>query len=360
MAGILSFLRSQIYRAYKRAEVRQHRLFYLFLEITRRCNLSCLHCGSDCSRDYDGEVLTTESWLRLIDDVRQNFGPDVYIVLTGGEPLLHPELEKITSHLAALKMSWGIVTNGLLLNEGRLTELLDDNISSLTVSLDGPEEPHERLRNQLGSFEKTREAIQLTSNALRDDNSLELADVVTCVNPWNLAHLDATAEILIDCGMPAWRLFRIFPTGRAQEDRQTSLSFEQSWEMLHWIEANRPSLKKRGLTVNFSCEGYLPFAFDRKVREVPFFCRAGINFAAILCDGSVTGCSNNDATFTQGNVLENNLRHIWENRFEDFRERAWLQQTDCAGCKHLKMCQGSSIHLWQIGEKSPAFCYLRR
>ena len=77
-----------------------------------------------------------------------------------------------------------------------------------------------------------------------------------------------------------------------------------------------------------------------------------------ICD-AVTGCSNNHASFYQGNVQENNLRHIWENRFEDFRKRSWLAQTSCADCREAKRCRGGSIHLWKLGEPSPAFCYYR-
>ena len=67
---MLNRFRSFAYDAYRRLETRQHRLMYLFLEITRKCNLSCLHCGSDCGRESVGEELTTESWLKLIDDIR--------------------------------------------------------------------------------------------------------------------------------------------------------------------------------------------------------------------------------------------------------------------------------------------------
>jgi radical SAM protein with 4Fe4S-binding SPASM domain len=335
-------------------EVRRHSLLYLFMEITRRCNLSCLHCGSDCGRGTVANELTTASWMKIIDDVRDGFGPNVAIVLTGGEPLLHPDLDEIGGHIASRGMRWGIVTNGQMLNESRFNALMGNDINAITVSLDGPKEQHDRLRNQAGAFEKTLDALNRIGSS-----DIPMSDVVTCVHPGNIDHLDETAEIILKTGLPAWRLFRIFPSGRAGRDQNLNLSFDQTWRMLHWIEENRPRLAERGLKMGASCEGYLPFDVDRRVRDVPFFCRAGINFGAILSDGSVTGCSNNDPSFSQGNVLENNFRYIWENRFESFRRREWVEKTSCVDCPELKHCRGGSIHLWKLGEDSPCFCYCR-
>jgi len=345
-------VRALAYDIYRRLETRQHRLLYLFLEITRRCNLSCLHCGSDCEREAAGEELTTESWLRIIDDVRSSFGDSVMLVLTGGEPLVHGELDIVTARIASLSMRWGMVTNGHLLSDSRLACLLENGIESITISLDGPENAHDHLRNRPGSFARAFEAMKRISGS-----GVPMQDIVTCVHPGNLGLLDATAEIILATGIPAWRLFRIFPSGRAGRAPGLNLNFEQTWRMLHWIEVNKPRLAKRGLAINASCEGYLPFDFDRRVRDVPFFCRAGVNFAAILADGTVTGCSNNDASFYQGNVRENNLRYLWENRFGDFRRRPWLAGTSCVDCGEAKRCRGGSIHLWKLGAESPAFCY---
>jgi len=345
-------VRALAYDIYRRLETRQHRLLYLFLEITRRCNLSCLHCGSDCGTEAASEELTTESWLKIIDDVRNSFGDSVMFVLTGGEPLLHGELHRITARISSHSMRWGIVTNGQLLSDVRLASLIENGIEAITISLDGPEHAHDHLRNRPGSFGKTFEAMRWIG-----ESGIPLQDVVTCVHPGNLDSLDATAEIILAAGIPAWRLFRVFPSGRAGRDPGLDLDFEQTWQMLGWIEANKRRLARRGLTVNYSCEGYLPFDFDRRVRDVPFFCRAGVNFAAILADGTVTGCSNNHASFSQGNILEHNLRYLWENRFDDFRGRRWLARTSCADCREAKRCRGGSIHLWKLGEQSPAFCY---
>jgi radical SAM protein with 4Fe4S-binding SPASM domain len=348
-----SRVRSFAFDTYRRLETRQHQLLYLFLEITRHCNLSCLHCGSDCVRTGDSiKELTTANWLLLIDDIRRSFGPDVMLVLTGGEPLLHPDLEEITGHIASHAMRWGLVTNGHGLTGARLASFIDHGIGSITISLDGPEAAHDSLRNLPGAYSKTTDAMCRIGAA-----AIPMRDVVTCIHPGNLDRLDETAEIILASAIPAWRLFRIFPSGRAATRPDLHLDFAQTRRMLDWIAANRPRLAQRGLRVQASCEGYLPFELDRRVRDVPFFCRAGVNFGAIRCDGTVTGCTNNDPTFDQGNVLENNFRWIWENRFDVFRERSWLAGTQCATCPEAGCCRGGSIHLWRLGETAPRFCY---
>ena len=210
-----SRVRSFAFDTYRRLEIRQHQLLYLFLEITRHCNLSCLHCGSDCGRTGDSiKELTTASWLLLIDDIRRSFGPDVMLVLTGGEPLLHPDLEEITGHIASHAMRWGLVTNGHGLTGARLASFIDHGIGSITISLDGPEAAHDSLRNLPGAYSKTTDAMCRIGAA-----AIPMRDVVTCIHPGNLDRLDETAEIILASAIPAWRLFRIFPSGARQRGR---------------------------------------------------------------------------------------------------------------------------------------------
>jgi MoaA/NifB/PqqE/SkfB family radical SAM enzyme len=124
---------------------------------------------------------------------------------------------------------------------------------------------------------------------------------------------------------PSWRLFPIFPAGRAQDNPELLLSPEQTREMIEWVMAHKKSLLKQGLVVNLSCEGWLPWHIDRQVRDTPFFCRAGVNIASILCDGIITGCPNNSARFFEGNILHENFGYVWQNGFTQFRTHSWIR-----------------------------------
>lgn len=363
-------MRAFFYNLYKKLEIQEHRLLYLFFEITRRCNLDCLHCGSDCGKDdasramQNGAVmpgktlrpeLTYESWIKIARMVRESFGTAPFIVITGGEPLTVPWLAGLGREITAMGLRWGMVTNGVLLSPEKLAELRQSGLSSITISLDGPEAEHDRLRNRKGAFGLAVRALTAVAAS-----GMELYDAVTCVYPANLSKLDDTARVLLDCGVKHWRLFRIFPHGRADDNAELLLTVEQTRRMLSWIADKRDYYGRMGLELSYSCEGYLPWKQDRAVRNEPFFCRAGVNIAAILSDGTITGCSNNAPRFYQGSILKDSFPLVWKNGFQQFRDRAWAGKGRCGKCADFKNCGGSSIHLWNDGDTEPAICYLGR
>ncbi len=350
---IPSTIRERFHRLYTRAERSDHQLLYLFLEITRRCNLACKHCGSDCSSQNDTPSLSTDSWVRLIHHISEKFTPTPTIVLTGGEPILCPDFDVIVETLNKTGLRWGMVSNGYSLEENTLGTLLKNDLYSITISLDGLKDNHNWLRGKADAYARTIHALRILAQA-----RIPMKDVVTCVNPRNVENLDEIARTLIDVGITSWRLFRIFPAGRARDNEQLLLSHRQTRNLLDWIGQNRVEYQRRGLHVGYGCEGWLPFSIDTKVRDQPFFCRAGINIGSILCDGTITGCTNNSERFFEGNVLKDSFTYVWNNGFSQNRNRAWVQSTNCGKCRQKEKCGGSSIHLWRENRIEPEFCYL--
>jgi radical SAM protein with 4Fe4S-binding SPASM domain len=345
-------LQSRLHNIYKEREIKNHHLQYVFLEITKRCNLNCLHCGSDCKKEVLSAELTTDSWIKIITYLKNRFSKSIAFVITGGEPLMNSDVYKIGSFINENGMRWGMVTNGIMLNLNHLDNLIKSGISSITLSLDGLADSHNWLRNNESAFTRTIQALKIIAQS-----DIEFRDVVTCVSPKNIHELENIAQLLIEHGIPNWRLFRIFPSGRALSNPELKLSFDKTKQLLQWIKVNRPVYLKKGLNMNLSCEGWIPFEQDKKLRDFPFFCRSGINIASILSDGTITGCSNNSEGFHVGNILNDNFGYLWENHFELFRTKKWLANTVCADCKHIKSCKGSSIHLWDLGDSKPKFCY---
>jgi radical SAM protein with 4Fe4S-binding SPASM domain len=342
------------YDAYTRMETAEHTLLYLFLEVTRQCTLRCRHCGSDCGTEERSRPLPPQRWFSLVEEVSRRFSPELAFVVTGGEPLLWPHLLPLGRRIASLGRRWGMVTNGQGLDGERLCALEGAGLASITVSLDGDEACHNNLRNDPDAYRKTVRALRLVGSS-----SIPFRDVVTCVYPASLAVLPQVAQTLIECGIPHWRLLRIFPRGRAREEPGLLLDRKATGRLLGWIAENRGGYARRGLTVSYSCEGFLPFSLDRRVREQPFFCRSGVSIASILCDGAVTGCPNNPAEFEVGNVLRDDFTHLWETGFSRFRDRGWTRQGICAGCGHYRHCRGGSLHLWDAATGSPSFCFAR-
>ena len=347
-------VREMFFDAYKSLETAEHRLLYLFLETSRRCNLSCLHCGSDCRSEEDPAELAPETWLSVIDSVVRRFPAELFFVITGGEPLIYPHLELLADRFRLHGRKWGMVTNGFALTGERLDGLVRTGLSSLTISLDGLAESHTYLRGNPAAYGRALHAISLLAGS-----TLPLKDVVTCVYPGNLAELSSIAETLVSLRIPHWRLFRIFPHGRAQGRPELALSNGEYAALLGWIEKNRPSCRRAGLTVDLSCEGWVPFLRDRKLRSEPFFCRAGINIASILSDGTITGCANNGPAFHVGNVRTDDFAAVWESGFGKFRRREWMRTGLCAKCAHFHRCRGGSLHLWNDRADSIESCPMR-
>lgn len=346
----LSALRRWLHPLHRRLETAVHPLRYLFLEITQRCNLRCRHCGSDCGSEPRAGELDTEEWLACFDYLAARCRRDrVALVLTGGEPLCHPDLGALLARLHDRGLTWGMVTNGQLLTERNVRSLLEYGVNAVTVSLDGVGDSHDWLRGSPGAFARARDGIARLASA----PPLHF-DVVTCVHPKNLGELPAIHALLAELGVPAWRLFPIFPRGRAAADPELRLDATGYRRLLDFLRAARA----RGGPVRaaLSCEGYLPPALDAEVRDEPYFCRAGIDIASVLSDGAIGACPNLSRGLVQGNVRDDDLLDVWEYRFAPFRERGWMRTGDCVPCREWRRCQGNSLHLWDDARGRTAFC----
>jgi radical SAM protein with 4Fe4S-binding SPASM domain len=167
-------------------------------------------------------------------------------------------------------------------------------------------------------------------------------DVVTCVHQKNIHELEALKEFLISRQVKAWRLFTISPIGRAKHDDDLSLTPEQLQWLMDFIVLARADDR---IKVTFSCEAYLG-EYEQKVRDSYFFCRAGIQIASILTDGSIMACPNINRSFIQGNIYHDDFLDVWNNRFEIMRNRQWTKTGICQNCDAYKNCNGGALHLW--------------
>lgn len=335
------------FRQFKKAETKIHELNYLFWECTSRCNLSCLHCGSDCSKDSAFKDMPMADFLSAIDTIK-NKPPDFTVVLTGGEPLLRKDIELCGREIRKHGMRWGMVTNGYLYTRERHISLLNAGMGALTISLDGLENTHNWLRNTKNSYTKVESAIELAASSSRLN-----FDVVTCVNQRNMSELPAIYDSLEEKGVKAWRLFTIVPIGRARNNPDLLLTDDQFKEMLDFIRSKR---KVKKMDVKFSCEGYVG-RYEMKVRDSYFFCRAGINIGSILIDGSISACPNIDRSLAQGNIYRDNLNTVWKTKFQPFRDRSWTKTGQCTSCNNYKDCLGNGLHNWHGDKTNVLVCH---
>lgn len=323
---------------FRRKETEIHELNYLFWECTQRCNLNCRHCGSDCAASSVYKDMPFDDFLKAILPLKERYKRNsVFVVITGGEPLVRADLADCGRELRKHGFLWSIVTNGYAYDEAMHRKLMNAGLSSITLSLDGLRDTHDAFRMRQGSFDKVMNAIDLIANEKR----LPTYDIVTCVSPMNIGQLDEMKQLLIDHKVKAWRFFTIAPIGRAATDGHLQLDGNQLRQLMDFIVDTR---KEGRIDAKFSCEAYLG-KYDRKVRDWHYFCRAGINIGSVLIDGSISACPNIDRRFAQGNIYSDNLLDVWDNRFEKFRDRGWTKAGKCATCKVYDNCLGGAMHL---------------
>ena len=329
----------ELQRSLRRTQEQLHPLKTLFWECTLRCNMNCRHCGSDCKVQPAVKDMPAEDFLQVIDTITPHVDPHkTFIIFTGGEALLRDDLEQVGLELYRREYPWGVVTNGFLLDEKRLESLMASGMHSITVSIDGFEEQHNWIRRHPQSFEKATQAIRLL--AQRKDL---LWDVVTCVNPRSYPHLKEFKEYLISLGVPAWRLFSIFPMGRAANDPDLQLTDEQYRGLLNFIKDSRENDPR--IDASYSCEGFLG-SYEQRVRNHFFYCRSGVEVASIRCDGAISGCTSVRSHMDQGNIYKDDFWDVWQNRFQMMRDRSWAKKGQCKDCKVWRYCEGSGLHLY--------------
>ncbi len=341
------------WKTYQKLENNLHELRYLFWETTRLCNMNCLHCGSDCSVDASQPGLPAKVVYETLKEIAEAYDPsNIILVMTGGEPLVRPDLFEVMAEARKLGFKLGMVTNGYILDKTMAWRLKDAGIISIVVSLDGPETEHDWLRNRKGSYKRVINALEHLVEV-----QIDLVEAITCVTPKTYDKLPEIYDIVKATGAGYWRVFNIFPIGRAKNNAQVLISKEQFRAVVAAIGKIRKKAKKEGMCVNLSEEGFLGWDYENKVRDTPYFCRAGINIAGIMANGNISACPNLPPWMAQGNVYRDSFVDVWEKRYDIFRDRSWMAKGDCANCKQFDLCQGNSLHVWDEEKQNPAWCH---
>ena len=232
-------------------KIAEHKLRTLFWECTLRCNLACRHCGSDCRVDPGVPDMPLADFLKVLDEevTPHNRPEDVLLIFSGGEVLVRSDLEEAGREVTRRGYAWGMVTNGLALDADCLRSLMDAGLRSISISFDGFEDAHNYIRRNPRSFGKALDAIRLIVREPR-----LTYDVITCVTSPMVARLGEFKELLIAEGVKYWRIFSIFPVGRAKDDPTLTVTDAQFREVLEFIKRTR---KEGRIDLSYACEGFL-------------------------------------------------------------------------------------------------------
>ena len=314
-----------------------HPLTQLFWESTLRCNMKCRHCGSDCKVSSVQPDMPFEDFRKVLVRIKEKYDSHkIMVIVSGGEPLMRDDLFKCGRAIYDLEFPWGMVSNGRLMSPKNIDRLLASGLHSLTISLDGFEDDHNWMRGTKDGFGYAARAVEIMAK----EPSIKF-DVVTCVNNRNYESLEQFKEYLISLGLKQWRLFTVFPVGRAAQDPDLQLSNERFRGLMEFIKKTR---KEGRINANYGCEGFLG-EYEGEVRDNLYTCQAGLSVASVLIDGSISACGSIRSDYHQGNIYKDDFIDVWENRFQPYRDRSWMKKDMCGDCKWFRYCQGNGMHL---------------
>lgn len=132
----------------------------------------------------------------------------------------------------------------------------------------------------------------------------------------------ATENSLYEAGVRHWRLFTIFPVGRAAHYPDFQLEDKDFNGLMEFIRQTRQEGK---IMASYGCEGFLG-SYEAEVRDGFYTCNAGISVASVLADGSISACPSIRSNYSQGSIYKDDFMEVWENRFQPFRDRAWMKR----------------------------------
>ena len=324
----------------------------LFWESTLKCNAYCSFCGSRCGDNESSDELTTQEICDVFKGISQKYDPGkIMINVSGGEPLVRKDLFEVMSYAASLGFSWGMVTNGILLNESVIAQLKSSGCKTISISIDGSEVTHETLRGVSGVYSEIINGI----HRLKEADFLDSIMVTTVVSNANIEELDVIKNILLALPIDVWRICIVDPIGRAKENEKILLSPDQIKYVMDYIVTCRQ--ENLPFNVTTSCSHFLG-DYEFIARDYPFLCMAGKQVGSILANGDIFVCPNvpRERSLIQGNVRSDEFVEVWETKFSVFRDLEARKKGPCNSCTLYAKCQGDSLHTWDFENNEPLFC----
>lgn len=312
-------------------------------EVTRSCNLSCMHCRASAERGpYPGELSFDES-TAFLDDLATFSRP--VIILTGGEPLLREDIFEITKYGTNLGFRMVMAVNGTLLDEKICKKMKDAGIQRISISLDGANaKSHDRFRGVDGAFEGALQGMRMAK-----ESALEF-QINTTVTKVNLGEVSQLLDLAVDLEAAAHHIFLLVPTGRGEEMADQSLLAEEYEDTLHWFcsQINEVPLQlkatcaphfQRVLRQRAKAEGKRITPKTHGLNAMTRGCLGGISFCFVSHVGSVQPCGYLEVS--SGNIREKPFSEIWmrSSMFQELRNYK-LYKGKCGRCEYVAVCGG--------------------
>ena len=328
------------------------KLHSLFIELTGVCNEHCRHCGSSCGDFKVENLLSTQEIKDFLDQIKSDFDiTELQLCVTGGEPLLREDFLEIMNYAKSKGFSWGMTSNGILINQKMAVELRKAGMKTISISLDGLRETHDWFRQKEGSFDLACQGIRNLIN----EGGFKHVQVTTVVYHKNIDELEDMYQEFKRLGAHSWRVINMEPIGRAMSQPELMLSKEEYKKLFDFIEKKR--FEDPRFPVTYGCSHYLGVDMERELRKWYFLCNAGVYTASVMYNGDIGACLDVERRpeTIQGNIRKQRFKDVWEKEFEIFRTD-YRKAGICADCPDYQYCAGDSFHTWDFDKMSPKIC----
>jgi len=320
--------------------------------ITRRCNLKCIHCYAHAKDQVFDNELTTDEGKNLIDDLSQYKVP--VLLLSGGEPTIRKDLPELAAYAIEKGMRAVISTNGTLITQEMARVLKDIGLSYVGISLDGMEKIHDRFRGVKGAYRAALEGIKNCQDA-----GIKVGLRFT-INKFNVTEIENIFNLLEDMDIPRACFYHLVYAGRGSKLVEEDLTHDETRKAVDLIMDLTKKLHDKGkekeiLTVDNHADG--PYLYLRLLKEDPKRAaevlellkmnegnNSGRGIGCISWDGEVYA----DQFWRHhsfGNVQKRPFSEIWTDTSEPLmkklKEKKKYVKGRCAKCRWLDVCAGN-------------------
>lgn len=313
--------------------------FLVALNLTRRCNLKCAHCYLDAGTlgRGDPDELATAEVCALLNEIAA-LSQETMVVLTGGEPLLRPDIMDIAAHASGLGLMVVMGTNGVLLTGRRVAALSQAGVSAVGISVDSLDAKyHDGFRGAPGSWAKTISGIDACRRAGL------MFQIHFSVTDGNAHELESMIEFCRSSGAAVLNVFFLVCTGRGET--YTNISLDTYEDVLRRVA--RAARDEKQLLVRARCAPH----FKRMALEMdpplPVTlihgyeaggCLAGTRYCRVTPTGDITACPYIEEG--AGSIRDTPFAEIWRDAPMFNALRAPRLEGRCGVCEYSKLCGG--------------------
>ncbi len=320
--------------------------------MTRRCNLNCVHCYAKAGEKQKTEELITYQAKEVIDDLANYKVP--VILFSGGEPLLREDLVELVEYATSKGIRAVVSTNGTLITREKARDLKQAGVSYVGISIDGLEETHDRFRRSRGSFVNTMKGIE---NCQLEGIKVGLRFTI---NKSNFAEVEKIFTLIKEREIPRICFYHLVYAGRGSSLIKEDLSHQQKRRVLDLImkktkELFEASIHKEVLTVDNHADG--PYIYLTLLKQDPDRAEEVMELLKYNegnSSGKGIGCISWDGkvhadqfwrNHSFGNVLERPFSEIWEDPdielLRKLKDKKRYVKGRCSKCRFLSICAGN-------------------